>query len=184
LNSGKTIDVVNAAVLANKLLQICNGSIYDGDQGEYHILHDEKIKELKNIVDDNSNENLLIAYNFKSDLDRLKKAFPYAKEIDPKGKAVKDWNDGKIKMLLAHPASAGHGLNLQFGGHILVWFGLNWSLELYQQFIARLDRQGQKKAVRILHLIAKGGIDEKLMEAIDLKYTTQKKLLDYLKGAI
>lgn len=179
LAQGTDIEAPSAGVLANKLLQICNGAIYDADKN-YHAIHDLKIKALKEIIEDNANENMLIAYNFKSDLERLQKAFPYAKVLSKSGDELKAWNEGKVKMLLAHPASAGHGLNAQFGGSMLVWFGLNWSLELYEQFNARLYRQGQMNTVRVIHIVAKSGIDEKVMLALTSKAKTQKELMTYL----
>lgn len=179
LSQGTDIEAPSAGVLANKLLQICNGAIYDANK-DYHIVHDLKIKALKEIIEDNPNENMLIAYNFKSDLERLQKAFPDAKVLSKSGKELKEWNEGGVKMLLAHPASAGHGLNAQFGGSMLVWFGLNWSLELYEQFNARLYRQGQMNTVRVIHIVAKGGIDEKVMLALTSKAKTQKELMTYL----
>jgi len=169
----------STAVLSNKLLQMCNGAIYDEDKN-VHEIHDEKIRTLKEIMEDNPNENFLISYNFKSDLKRIKQAFPCSIEL----KSAEDedkWNKGKIKMLLAHPASAGHGLNLQYGGSVLIWFGLTWNLEYYQQFNKRLHRPGQNKPVRIVHIIAKGCLDEGVMSAIKNKAKTQKELLDYLK---
>lgn len=181
ISDDKQVDVINSAVLANKLLQICNGAIYH-DENQYHILHDEKIDALKSILEDNPNETFLVAYNYRSDLERILKAFPEAVVMDKGGKVIEDWNNGKIRMLLAHPASAGHGLNLQDGGNNIIWFGLNWSLELYQQFNARLDRQGQTKSVIITHLITEGCMDEKVMKALDLKHNTQKALLDYLRA--
>jgi len=123
----------------------------------------------------------LVAYNYKTDLIRLQKKFPDAVVMDKEGLAVDRWNRGEIKMLLAHPASAGHGLNLQKGGSLIVWFGLNWSLELYQQFNARLHRQGQDKPVRIIHIVVKDCIDEKVMKAIAGKALTQSDLLNALK---
>ena len=179
LSQDTDIEAPSAGVLANKLLQVCNGAIYDADKN-YHIIHDLKIKALKEIIEDNPNENMLIAYNFKSDLKRLQKAFPDAKVLSKSGGELKAWNGGKIKMLLAHPASAGHGLNAQFGGSMLVWFGLNWSLELYEQFNARLYRQGQMNTVRVIHIIAKDGIDEKVMIALTNKAKSQKELMTYL----
>lgn len=179
LSQGTDIEAPSAGVLANKLLQICNGAIYDADKN-YHVVHDLKIKALKEIIEDNPNENMLIAYNFKSDLERLQKAFPDAKVLSKSGKELEAWNEGKVKMLLAHPASAGHGLNAQFGGSMLVWFGLNWSLELYEQFNARLYRQGQMNTVRVIHIVAKGGMDEKVMLALTSKAKTQKELMTYL----
>ena len=174
------IEALSQATLSNKLLQMCNGAIYDSDKNT-HLIHDLKLQTLKDIIDDNPNENFLIAYNFKSDLERIKKLFPQAIQLDKEGSQVEQWNKGKIKILITHPLSGGHGLNLQRGGSVVIWFGLNWSLELYQQFNARLHRQGQEKPVRIIHIIMKDGIDEKVLEAIKNKAKTQKDLLDYLK---
>lgn len=175
------IAVFNAAALANKLLQFSNGAVYIDDDKNWQELHNSKIEALKDLVEDNPSENILVAYNYKTDLERLQKAFPKAVVLDKAGEAVDKWNNGEIKILLAHPASAGHGLNLQHGGSMIVWFGLNWSLELYQQFNGRLHRQGQTKPVRIIHLVAEGCIDEKVMKAIESKAKTQDELLDYLK---
>ena len=175
------IAVFNAAALANKLLQFSNGAAYTDEYKNWVELHNGKLEALKEIVDDNSGENILVAYNYKTDLERLQKTFPDAVVLDKEGLAVEKWNRGEIKMLLAHPASAGHGLNLQHGGSMIVWFGLNWSLELYQQFNGRLHRQGQTKPVRIIHLVAEGCIDEKVMMAISDKAKTQDELLNYLK---
>lgn len=177
------ISSLSAAAMGNKLLQICNGAIYDNDKNT-HILHDEKIEVLKELIEDNKGENFLIAYNFKSDLERLKRAFPKAIVMEDSDKIQNDWNAGKIKILLAHPASAGHGLNLQGGGNIIVWFGLNWSLELYQQFNSRLRRQGQKNKVRIIHLMAKNCLDERIMQAIESKASSQSELIKYLKRIV
>jgi SNF2 family DNA or RNA helicase len=176
-----TITTTSAAALANKLLQFSNGAMYIDDLKNYQVLHDLKIEALKEIVEENPNENLLIAYNYKTDLIRLQEAFPKGIVLDKKGEAVDKWNNGDIKMLLAHPMSAGHGLNLQKGGSVIIWFGLNWSLELYQQFNGRVHRQGQEKPTRIIHIVADGCIDEKVMKAIELKAETQNDLLDRLK---
>lgn len=173
--------VFNAAALANKLLQFSNGAAYTDEHKNWVELHNGKLDALKDIVEDNSGENILVAYNYKTDLERLQKVFPHAVVLDKAGEAVEKWNKGEIKMLFAHPASAGHGLNLQYGGSMIVWFGLNWSLELYQQFNGRLHRQGQTKPVRIIHLVAEGCIDEKVMKAIEGKAETQDELLNYLK---
>jgi len=173
------IEAPSAGVLANKLLQFSNGAVYD-EQKKYHVLHDEKIDRLKEIIEDNQGENIFVAYNFKSDLERLVKAFPKATVLDKEGKALKAWNKGKVKMLLAHPASAGHGLNAQYGGSVIIWFGLNWSLELYQQFNARLHRQGQTKPVRIIHIVSEKTIDLKVLQALSSKAKTQKDLLDFM----
>jgi len=176
----KNIDAVSAATLGNKLLQICNGAIYDEDKN-WHLIHDEKIKALKEIVEDNLGENLLVAYNYKSDLERLIEAFPTARILDKNPETITQWNAGEISMLLTQPAGSAMGINLQRGGATVVWFGLNWSLELYQQFNARVDRQGQKNTVKIIHLIANGKMDEKVVKALTSKAKTQQDLLDYLK---
>ena len=180
------ITAFNAAALTNKLLQFSNGAIYykneDSQIKYFEEIHKLKINALKEIVEDNPNENILVAYNFKSDLQRLKQNFKYAVELDKRGEVLEDWNKKKIKMMLAHPMSTGHGLNAQKGGSMIVWFGLNWSLELYQQFNARLHRQGQEKPVRIIHLICKNTIDEKIMQALKFKAKNQNDLLKFLKA--
>tara|TARA_R100001198_G_scaffold82714_2_gene55931 strand:+ start:385 stop:1722 length:1338 start_codon:yes stop_codon:yes gene_type:complete len=173
--------VFNAAALANKLLQFSNGACYTDEYKNWVELHSGKIDALKDIIEDNPSENILVAYNYKTDLERLTSTFKDAVVLDKEGLAVDKWNNGEIKMLLAHPASASMGLNLQKGGSIIVWFGLTWSLELYQQFNARLHRQGQTKPVRIIHLVADGCMDEKVVKAIESKAKTQDELLDYLK---
>lgn len=175
------IAVFNAAALANKLLQFCNGTMYTDEHKNWIELHSLKLDALQDIVDDNQGENILVAYNYKTDLERLKKRFPDAVVLDKEGLAVDRWNKGEIKMLLAHPASAGHGLNLQHGGSLIVWFGLNWSLELVQQFNGRLHRQGQTKPVRIISIVCEGCIDNKVMEAIKNKAKTQDDLLNAIK---
>lgn len=177
------ITAVSAGVLANKLLQFANGSVYDENKKQ-HDIHNAKIDALKEIVEDNPGENFFVAYNYKSDLARIQKAFPKAVTLSRGGKELDEWNAGKVKMLLAHPASAGHGLNAQYGGSAIVWFGLNWSLELYQQFNARLHRQGQTKPVRVMHIAASGTIDERVIAAIEGKAKTQKELLDHIKCKI
>ncbi len=181
LADGNDIEAVNAAVVSNKLLQFCNGAVFTDDQGNWSEIHKGKIEALKELIDDNPSENILVAYNYKSDRERILKAFPDAVVLDRKGEAVDDWNNGKIKMLLAHPASAGHGLNLQKGGSLMVWFGLNWSLELYQQMNGRLHRQGQTKPVRIVHLVAEGCIDERVVTVLGDKAMTQDRLIAALK---
>lgn len=180
INSKVDVEAPSASSLSNKLLQFCNGALYDSE-GNTHEIHSLKIEALKEIVEENPGENFLIAYNYKSDLQRLKKAFPRMKVLSKSGAELTEWNKGNIHMLAAHPASAGHGLNAQKGGSIIIWFGLNWSLELYQQFNARLHRQGQTKPVRIIHIIIKGGMDENVLLALNSKAKTQDELLEYLK---
>jgi SNF2 family DNA or RNA helicase len=171
----------NAATLAGKLLQYCNGAMYTDELKNWTEIHSAKLDAIDDIISENSDENLLIAYNYKTDLIRLQARYPDAVVLDSDLKTIEQWNSGNIKMLLAHPASAGHGLNLQHGGSIIVWFGLNWSLELYQQFNGRLRRQGQTKPVRIVHIVADGCIDDKVMKAIENKAQTQDELLNALK---
>lgn len=171
----------NAATLAGKLLQYCNGAMYTDELKNWTEIHTAKLDALDEILEDNQDENLLIAYNYKTDLIRLKARYPDAVVLDNDPDIITRWNNGEIKMLLAHPASAGHGLNLQHGSSIIVWFGLNWSLELYQQFNGRLHRQGQTKPVRVVHIVADGCIDDKVMRAIENKAQTQDELLNALK---
>ena len=181
LEDGQEIEAMTAAVLANKLLQYANGAMYTNEDGRWSLVHDEKLDRLGEIIEDNQGENILIAYNYRSDLERLKKRFPEAVVLDKSQETIDRWNRGEIKMLLAHPASAGHGLNLHGGGATIVWFGLTWSLELYQQFNARLHRQGQTKPVKILHVIARKTIDERVLDVLSSKNATQKQLLAALK---
>jgi SNF2 family DNA or RNA helicase len=179
LPDGEMVEAMNAAVLANKLLQNANGALYTDDLGNWSEVHSAKLDALVDLVEQNSNENLLIAYNYKSDLERIQKKFPYARVLDPQ--TIVDWNAGRIKMLLAHPASAGHGINLQHGGSMIIWFAMNWSLELYQQFNARLYRQGQSKPVRVVHMVVANTIDERVMTVLANKDKTQSSLLKALK---
>ncbi|SDY13775.1 DEAD/DEAH box helicase [Eubacterium barkeri] len=181
-----TIDASTAAVLSNKLLQLCNGAIYDEDGQDYEI-HDCKIDALRELVEAASGKSLLVFYSFRHDLQRIKKALAKQKLRIGELKTPADieaWNTGKLDILLAHPASAAYGLNLQAGGHIVVWFGLTWSLELYQQANARLHRQGQEETVIIHHLITQGGMDEQVMDALNHKCRAQDALLDALKARI
>ena len=173
------ITAMSAATLSNKLLQFCSGNMYD-EVGTVHHIHDLKIDTLKEIINENPENNILVAYNYKHELETLTTNFPEAVVLDKKGEAVEKWNKGEIKILLAHPASAGHGLNLQYGGSVIVWYGFTWSLELYQQFNARLYRQGQQDVVRVMH-IAVGEIEHKLMTALAKKEMTQDGLLKALK---
>lgn len=182
LDSGVELEAMSAAVLAGKLLQWCNGAVYVDDIGGWQLVHDEKMDALAEIVEANEGENLLVAYNFKSDLARLRERFPDAVVLDADPQTIERWNRGEIRMLLAHPQSAGHGLNLQHGGAVIVWFGLVWSLEYYQQFNARLHRQGQGRPVRIMHLVAQGCLDERVMRVLAGKAKTQQDLIDALKA--
>jgi len=178
-DTDEKITAMSAATLTNKLLQFCSGAVYDSERN-VHQIHDLKIDTLKEIMEENPDDNILIAYNFKHELARLVEAFPEATVLDKEGVAVEAWNRGEVKMLLAHPASAGHGLNIQHGGSLIVWFGFTWSLELYQQFNARLYRQGQTSVVRIMH-IAVGEVEHRLMATLAQKDVTQDDLLKSLK---
>ena len=181
LETGEEVEAVTAAVLANKLMQYANGALYTDDQGSWQETHAAKLDALAEIVEDNTGENMLVAYNYKSDLARLLKRFPHARVLDKSQDTIDAWNRGEIPMLLAHPASAGHGLNLQKGGALCVWFGLNWSLELYQQFNARLHRQGQTRPVRIVHIVARDTIDGRVLSVLRDKDASQSSLLNALK---
>jgi SNF2 family DNA or RNA helicase len=174
----KEIDAVNAAALSNKLLQMANGAVYDGNGGVARI-HDRKLDALEDLIEAANGKPVLIAYWFKHDLERILERFP-AEKLDS-ADSIKRWNNGEIPIAVIHPASAGHGLNLQAGGSTLVWFGLTWSLELYQQTGARLWRQGQKDTVVIHHIIAKGTIDEQVMAALKRKDKTQTALIEAVK---
>jgi SNF2 family DNA or RNA helicase len=175
-----TLIAPTVAVLFNKLLQFCNGAIYDENKNIIE-LNDDKLDALENIIENNPNENFLVAYNFKSDLIRLKKRFKYSEILSSNnGSIIEKWNRREIKLLLCHPASSSMGLNLQCGGNIIIWFGMTWNLEHYLQFNARLHRQGQEKPVKINHLLAKNCIDEKIYIALQNKNLTQESLLKSL----
>lgn len=179
-----TVEVLHAAALSNKLLQFANGAIYIDDEKNWTEVHDAKLDAMSEIVAETAGQPLLVAYNYKTDLARLLKRFPQAVALGKDPAQIESWNRGEIPMLLAHPASAGHGLNLQKGGNTIVWFGLNWSLELYQQFNARLHRQGQQKPVVIHHLVVENTVDETVVAALASKDVTQRALLHALKEDI
>lgn len=178
---GEEISAANAAALSGKLLQMANGAVYD-DQGGVTPVHDRKLDALEDIIEGANGKPVLIAYWFKHDLVRIQKRFEV--EVLSSTDSNKKWNNGEIPVAVIHPASAGHGLNLQAGGSTLVWFGLTWSLELYQQTNARLWRQGQKEAVIIHHLIAKDTIDERVMKALKDKDSTQSALIHAVKATL
>ncbi len=173
------IDAVNAAALSNKLLQMSNGAVYNDDKESLHI-HDRKLDALEDLIEGANGKPVLVAYWFKHDLERIKERFD-VREIKT-GKDISDWNNGKIPIAVIHPASAGHGLNLQAGGSTLIWFSITWSLELYEQTNARLYRQGQKETVVIHHILAKGTIDEDVMKALENKNKIQAALIDAVKA--
>ena len=170
-----------AAQLSGKLLQMANGAVYDENGDVVHI-HDQKLDALEEIMEAAHGEPVLVFYNYKHDLSRICERFPQAKPLFDSEEMIQAWNRGEIPMLLCHPASAGHGLNLQFGGHIIVWFGLNWSLELYQQANDRLHRMGQERGVIVHHIAARDTLDERVLSALEGKGATQQGLLDALKS--
>lgn len=181
-----TLDAGSAAVLSGKLLQFCNGAVYDGEKKAVEV-HGEKLEALREIVEAAQRRPVLVFYNFQHDRERIRKSLGNAglaiEEL--KGpEAITRWNNREIPVLLAHPASAAYGLNLQAGGNTIVWFGLNWSLELYQQANARLHRQGQKENVIVHHLVVGCGADALVMEALQSKRATQDSLLEALKARI
>lgn len=176
------MDIVgaNAAVVQAKLLQMANGFIYDEDKTA-HRIHSHKLEAVDEIIEAAGTRPVLLFYTFIEDKNRLVERFPEARELKTKAD-VDDWNAGKIPLLITHPASTGHGLNLQEGGNIVVWFGLPWSLELYQQANARLYRQGQKNTVYIYHILTKDTHDTDVLRALKSKNLTQEELLRALKA--
>ena len=178
---GKDIDAVNAAALNNKLQQMANGAVYN-ESGEVQLIHDRKLDALEDLIEAANGKPLLVAYWFKHDRDRIMARFK-VRDIDS-AKDIEDWNAGKIPVALIHPASAGHGLNLQEGGCAIVWFSQIWSLELYQQLNARLWRQGQKHTVVIEHLVTEGTVDEDILRAIEKKDNTQEAMIKAVKARI
>ena len=178
------ISAFQAATLMGKLLQMANGAVYDDDGGVTEI-HKAKLDALGELLESAQGQPVLCFYSYKHDLERIREAF---KSYEPRTldseKDIRDWNEGRIRLLLAHPASAGHGLNLQAGGHILVWFGLPWSLELYQQANARLHRQGQTERVIVHRILAEGTADDIVREKLERKGLTQDELLEKLKGRL
>ncbi len=180
------IDAANAAALSNKLLQMSNGAVYD-ENGEIRVIHQRKLEKLEDLIESANGQPVLIAYWFKHDRQRIWEhltACGYSPRDIRESKDIKDWNDGRIPVALIHPASAGHGLNIQSGGHILIWFGLTWSLELYQQTNARLWRQGQKETVTIHHIVTKNTVDEDVLSALASKDVTQEKLIAAVKARL
>ena len=178
--NGEEVDAGNAAALANKLSQMANGAVY-GEDKRVLRLHDRKLDALEDLIEAANGKPVLVAYWFKHDLERIQERF-IVREIKT-SRDIADWNQGKIPVAVIHPASAGHGLNLQSGGSTLVWFGLTWSLELYQQTNARLWRQGQKDTTVVIHhIITKNTIDERIMSALQKKERAQSALIDAVKA--
>lgn len=176
------IDAVNAAALSNKLIQMANGAVYGEERKVLHI-HDEKLNALEDLIESANGKPVLVAYWFKHDLERIKARFPEAREIKS-SEDIYSWNQRKISVGLIHPASAGHGLNLQAGGSTLIWFGLTWSLELYEQTIGRLLRHGQTETVVVHHIVTGGTLDERILKSIAKKEKTQDALIDAVKAEL
>lgn len=183
LGPNEIVDAGTAAVVSGKLLQIANGAVYD-ENGKTHIIHESKLDTLEDVIEAVNGRPVLVFYAYQHDLERIMQRFPQARKLE--GSAEIDaWNRGEIPILLAHPAGAGHGLNLQAGGNHIVWFGLTWSLELYQQANARIYRQGVKgERVTITHLVTEGTIDEDVMRVLDGKATRQDALLEAVKARV
>lgn len=178
------IEAVNNGVLTNKLLQLANGSLYKDDHTSVRI-HDAKLDVLDSIMAEAMGRPVLLGYEFRFDVEAIKKRFPYARIFGDNKNDKRDWDAGRIKLLVTHPASAGHGLNLQFGGNIQVWYGLTWSLELYQQFIKRLARSGQLSDRVFLHrILAQKTADEAVVKVLDMKGITQDRITDAVKAHV
>lgn len=180
------IDAANAASLTGKLLQMANGAVYD-ENSVVREIHQRKLEKLEDLIEAANGQSVLVAYWFKHDRQRIMEhlsSMGYKPRDIKESKDIRDWNGGNIQVALIHPASAGHGLNIQSGGHILIWFGLTWSLELYQQTNARLWRQGQTDVVTIHHIITKGTVDEDVMAALEEKDVTQEKLIAAVKARL
>lgn len=182
LGDEEQITAFQAATVANKLLQISNGSVYTDDHG-VQMIHHEKVDALKEIIEESGGQSILVFYGFRHDVQSIKAEIPEAVELEGK-ETLDDWNRGNIKVLLAHPASAGYGLNMQAGGHIVVWYGLTWSLEQYQQANARLYRQGQDKPVIIHHIVAADTIDERVLWSLRNKKKGQDSLMAAVKEIV
>lgn len=186
LDSGAVVEAANAAVATGKCLQAANGALYLDEFGNWEALHDAKLDALESVINEASGSSVLIGTAFRSDAARIQARFPQAVVMGASNtdRVVKNWNTGKIPILVAHPASAGHGLNLQDGGNIVCWYGLNWSLELYEQFNARLARQGQTKPVFVHHIVASGTLDEAVLDRLINRREAQDALKDALSRRV
>lgn len=187
LDTGQEVEAFNAASKTIKCLQLANGAIYTDEHGEWQELHNAKLQALESVINEAAGKPVLVAYHFKSDIARLQKAFPQGRVLDKDPQTIKDWNAGKIPVLFAHPASAGHGLNLQDGGNILCFFGHWWNLEDYQQIVERIGptrqaQAGHDRPVFIHHIIAAGTVDELVIERRESKRSVQDLLLEALKA--
>lgn len=184
---GREITAANAAALSGKLSQLANGAIYD-DDGSVNAFHERKLDALEDLIESANGKTILVAYWFKHDLARITERLNKLKIVFEKldsDKSIEKWNAGELQVGLIHPASAGHGLNLQSGGNVLVWFGITWSLEFYQQTVARLWRQGQtSRTVTVIHIVTAGTIDERILKALEAKDNTQKALIEAVKAEV
>lgn len=179
-----TISAVNAAGLSNKLLQFASGAVYDADKNVKH-LHDVKLDALVELVEEANGKPVLLFYQFKHEIPRIRQALKgYHVEVMNDDSCIDRWNNGEIPVLLAHPASTAYGLNMQRGGNIIIWYGLNWALELYQQANARLNRQGQTKPVHVYHLLVEGTMDVEVAKALNGKVATQDGLMNAIKAVV
>lgn len=179
---GKDVDAATAAVLSGKLLQMANGAVYTEDH-EIVYIHDHKLDMLDDLIEAANGQSVLLVYWYRHDFHRIRSRHPEAVELRS-DEDIREWNLGHIPVALIHPASAGHGLNLQKGGHIIIWYGLTWSLEMYQQTNARLWRQGQTQTVTIHHIVTEDTVDEDVMEAIEMKDVSQRRLLAAVKARL
>lgn len=184
---GGEITAANAASLSGKLSQLANGAIYD-DDGSVNAFHERKLDALEDLIESANGKPILVAYWFKHDLARITERLNKLKIVFEKldfDKSIEKWNAGELQVGLIHPASAGHGLNLQSGGNVIVWFGITWSLELYQQTIARLWRQGQTfGTVTVIHIVTEDTVDERILKALEAKDQTQSALIDAVKAEV
>lgn len=186
LTSGEEIEVFNAAAKSMKLIQMSNGAVYTDETGNWTEVHDAKIQALQDIIEEAAGAAILVAYHFKSDLARLLAAFKQGKVLDKNPQTIKDWNDGKIPLLFAHPQSAGHGLSLQHGGFTLVFFSLDWNLENHLQIIERIGpvrqlQSGYNRNVFLHYLVGENTIDERILEVLNGKASVQEALLNAMK---
>jgi SNF2 family DNA or RNA helicase len=184
--AGEGVEAFGAAAKTMKCLQLANGALYTDDKGAYTEVHDAKIDALASVIEEACGAPVLVAYHFKSDLARLKKAFPKARHLDSDPKTIKDWNEGRIAQLLAHPASAGHGLNLALGGSTLAFFSVNWNLEEHLQIIERIGptRQAQLgtgKAVYLHYILARDTVDDLILQRLEGKKSVQEILMGAMK---
>lgn len=180
-DANKDIEALTSATLTQKLLQLSNGAVYTLD-GTYKTIHDKKLERLDEIIEEAQGKPILLFYSFKHDKERILERYDFAEEL--KGDYMERWNNGDIKLLIAHPASAGHGLNLQYGGSIAVWFGLTWNLEHYEQANARLFRQGQTETTVIHHIMTEDSVDQDVYKGLQNKQLGQKALMQAVKAQI